>query len=441
MLWINARVFKYGVPLISLALFGLNASVIRWGDSLRAYGAGMALAILIGIMIWRIAERPAPRRLVLAALSAVAAVQILYFDAPVVLAFCTAGIVVAILRKNYQSAFGIFAVGAIAALSLTVYVPVIRAAATWNTLVTVPNYDLPWFRFKLAEAISPLGGAATSAWVFVVLVAIWLCVRQLVLKPPASELNQAKVAFAVTALIVIGLSHFAFLKTLSYVTQPWYYLTLLAVTAVTVDIISGTLVVTPRMRVVRLIIAVAAAAASIVPATRYATERITNVDEVARSITTTARPDDMILIAPWYDGVSFTRYYKGSGHIVTVPDMSFHTFHRYDLISAEMQKRDQMEVVRKILEQIRSTLVGGRTVFVVSEGRVWTQNVPQILLPQALIPLDGWKSPMYQKQWSALVGAGVREHAISISTRDLSREGRVSHFENLSLAILRGWRD
>src|SRR3954471_5391046 len=40
-IWWNAWIFSKAPPLFSLLLFALSPTVIRWGDSLRAYGLGV----------------------------------------------------------------------------------------------------------------------------------------------------------------------------------------------------------------------------------------------------------------------------------------------------------------------------------------------------------------------------------------------------------------
>jgi hypothetical protein len=442
MLWLNARAFKYRTPLISLALFALNPSVIRWGDSLRAYGAGMALAILIGITIWRFVERPDTKRFVLAAISAIAGVQVLYYNAPVVLAFCTAGFAVAILARNYRLSLGVILVGALAALSLLAYVPVVRSAATWNPLVTIPNYDHSWFFEKLSDAIAPAGGWATTTWLFVTLTAIWLFVRQVVLKPlELSVQDRRKIEFAVIALIVISLSQYVFLKTLSYVTQPWYYVTLLAVVSVTVDIIFGTLMISPRMRIARLGVAILIATVTALPATQYLRMRMTNVDVAAKSISNQAKSTDLVVVVPWYVGVSFDHYYSGAAPFITIPSIPFHRFHRYDLIAAEMRRSDQAKTLESVLEHIHATLADGKMVFLVSDGPVWKLNEPEKLLPPVDIAHDGWKAPLYHQQWSAILGSALRKHAGSISAPMRDPVHRVSGYENVQLTVIRGWHD
>jgi hypothetical protein len=442
MLWINARVFNYRTPLISLALFALNPSVVRWGDSLRAYGAGMALSILIGITGWRLLEKADTKRFVLAALSAIAGVQVLYYNAPVVLAFCTAGFLCAIAARNYRLAVGVILVGALAAFSLLVYVPVVRGAATWNPLVTIPNYDLSWFSEKLSDAISPAGGWAKAAWMFMTLTAIWLFVRQVVLKPvELLDEDRRKIAFAITALIVVSLSQYLFLKTLSYVTQPWYYLTLLAIVAVTVDIVFGTLMITERMRIARLALAAIIAIVTVIPSTGYVRMRMTNVDVAARAIADEATSEDLVLVVPWYVGVSFDRYYDGAASLITAPNIPFHKYHRYDLIASEMQRSDQAQTLKPVIDQIRTTLLEGKTLFLVSDGPVWKLNEPATLLPPVVIARDGWKAPLYHQQWSAIVGSTLRMHASSISPRILMSTNAVSRYENVNLTVVRGWHD
>jgi hypothetical protein len=56
MIWLNARWLRLGFPLLSLALIGLNPMVIRYGDSIRAYGLGIALMLLVLGAMWRLLD-------------------------------------------------------------------------------------------------------------------------------------------------------------------------------------------------------------------------------------------------------------------------------------------------------------------------------------------------------------------------------------------------
>src|SRR5882724_10326638 len=44
--WFNARAVGQGVPLLSLALFGLSPTFLTWGTTVGGYGFGAVLIIL-----------------------------------------------------------------------------------------------------------------------------------------------------------------------------------------------------------------------------------------------------------------------------------------------------------------------------------------------------------------------------------------------------------
>jgi hypothetical protein len=87
-LFIALRRIAGTLPLLSLLLVAANPSVIRFGDTLRAYGLGLLLAILLAVALWELSLRVTRGRIALAALLAILAVQCLYHDAVVVLALC-----------------------------------------------------------------------------------------------------------------------------------------------------------------------------------------------------------------------------------------------------------------------------------------------------------------------------------------------------------------
>ena len=43
LLWLNARTVSRDLPVLSLALVGINSLVLQWGDSIRGYGLGTLL--------------------------------------------------------------------------------------------------------------------------------------------------------------------------------------------------------------------------------------------------------------------------------------------------------------------------------------------------------------------------------------------------------------
>ena len=120
-LWLNARAFRIGVPLISVALVGFNPMIIRYGDSIRAYGFGTLLILLALAAMWKVVESPTPRRVGLAALTALLSVQCLYHNAILIFAICLGAVAVGFRRRQPKCIILVLMIGGVAAISLLPY--------------------------------------------------------------------------------------------------------------------------------------------------------------------------------------------------------------------------------------------------------------------------------------------------------------------------------
>ena len=101
--WLNARWLRLGFPLITLALIGFNPMVIRYGDSIRAYGLGILLALLTIGAMWRLIESFTLRRVIVALVIAVLSVQSVYYNAVLLFALCLAAATVMLRRRRSES--------------------------------------------------------------------------------------------------------------------------------------------------------------------------------------------------------------------------------------------------------------------------------------------------------------------------------------------------
>src|SRR5437870_1513268 len=106
--WLNARVLRIGVPLVSLTLIGLNPMIIRYGDSIRAYGLGIALVLLALGTMWRLVESFTSGRAAIATLSAILSVQCLYHNSILVFATCLGAAAVTAHRRQFKQMFFVF---------------------------------------------------------------------------------------------------------------------------------------------------------------------------------------------------------------------------------------------------------------------------------------------------------------------------------------------
>ena len=103
-IWLNARLMGFRWPFISLGLLAANLALVRWGDSLRAYGCGSLFIMLALGLIWRLVRAPGGFSFLAASLAAVLSVQTLYHNAFLVLAACVAGWVVCARRRQWKTA-------------------------------------------------------------------------------------------------------------------------------------------------------------------------------------------------------------------------------------------------------------------------------------------------------------------------------------------------
>ena len=103
-LWATVWNARRSPALVGLALLGLNSIIIIYGDSVRAYGLGSLLIVLLaGVMWWFLQSPTWPRTGVLLAV-AVLAVQSLFQNAVLFAAIGGGAWVVCWRRKNFTAA-------------------------------------------------------------------------------------------------------------------------------------------------------------------------------------------------------------------------------------------------------------------------------------------------------------------------------------------------
>ena len=70
---------------------------------------------------------------------------------------------------------------------------------------------------------------------------------------------------------------------------------------------------------------------------------------------------DLVIVYPWYLGVSFSAYYKGTAPWQTMPPLPDHRLHRYDLARAASE---DLRSGDELISRAASVLAGGGTVWV-----------------------------------------------------------------------------
>src|SRR5439155_908791 len=344
--WVNARQLRHSMPLASLVLLAMNPWVVRSGDSIRGYGLGMLLLVLSMGLIWRVIESPTPRRIVCAVSGAVLTVHVVYSAAFLLAAICLAGMVVGLRRKAWSSVVAVAGIGATTASSPVIYWQTVAEAQSWNVLLQVPfSIHLYWER--LSKALAAPYEWVVYAWLalFGATVAAGCLAQWSALAKQLTRRQKDIVWFCTLTEIGAVVGFVIFLRVIRFGTQPWYYLPLIAVVAVSADGVLCTVVAGLPGRALRLG-GVVLLTALIFPASwQRMRMRQSNMDLVAAKLQSLADGRDLIVVSPWFYAVAFQRYYGGSAPWTSVPPLADHRIHRYDLVKKEMSTANAISPV------------------------------------------------------------------------------------------------
>jgi hypothetical protein len=427
--WFASWAMHNGAPLLAVTLAGLNVTMVRAGDSLRAYGLGSALAVIALAFIWRLSCRPSLAAFFCALAAAVLSVQSLYQNAVFVFAACCGGFALCAMERRWRDTLPIFAVGVAAAISLLPYIPLI-AGAHWYVIYKLGfRFSHGWKQLSAATG-SPV---PVFTWVWV---ALWIGALAAAIsvlfwsRDRLPEHVRGLILFGDISLVLGAAGYALFLKLSEYPTQPWNYVPLMAFSAVCLD---GILLADWRWaRPAAMILAAVTIATAFVfelPAVKC---RQTNIDLIAAGLSTEVAPNDYLIVHPFFCGVTFKRYYKAAASWTTLPPLEDYTLQRYDLFKAKMQTQDP---IAPVLDRITSTLQSGNRVWLVGTIPFTEQPLSEIL-PAPNNPFAGPYSFYWGVQVSQFLSAHCQRSAVVIAPST----NCVTPVENLPIAVVTGWK-
>ncbi len=436
-LWWNAWTFSKSPPLLSLLLFGLSPTLIRWGDSLRAYGLGVFFLILALGLIWRVTRSPLRRNYLFALGAAVLAVQSLYQSTFLIAAFCLAGGITVARRRDSKRALLIISIAVGAAVSLLPYLGVIGRANQWN-VVTETGLDLPRIWLVLHRALSD--PSPLMFWLWVLLLAAAIAAGSVFLFSKNNEIAGADrdaAWFLMAAIGAVTIAYYTFLTFLKFPTEVWYYLAGIAVVAVAIDALLVRVPRTDWARVTRLAAVVVFVAMLIGGIWQHVHVRMTNLDIVAARLNREAGDGDLILVHPWFCGPTFDRYYKGNAPWLTLPPLADRQLQRLDLFKEQMQLDAP---VQPVLEKMEATLREGHVVWLVGYYPFSTPPRPAPAIPRPGEGPGGWNEAPYMMAYGAQVAYFLQAHASQTKAVKLDLTQPVNPFENFPVIAVSGWR-
>lgn len=442
MLWCNARRIGQTFPFCSLVLIAANPAVLCYGDSLRAYGLGSLTMLVVTLLVWNLVRAPTWWRTALALATCMLAVNSAYYNSVMLLALCIAGAVAGLCQRNWRIPLLLFVVGGGAACSLYLLDwQHIISSREWNEMVKQPVTAaslLGWF----TDTVNLSAQWAVYAWcgVFVAALAghmrVWAATRQ----TPLDPVRQRSILFFTLALAVPA-CYLAFLLIVSYPTTFWYYVSIMTFLAASLDIGLESLAVwTPGRRIVRIGLFLILAALLLPTTYRKSGMRMTNVDLIAQVLEKHAGPRDLIVIYPWWPGISFQRYYHGPTPWTTLPRIRHLLVHRMDELKEKMTAED---AIREELTAIESTLKRGNRVWIVGSldfnsapGKDAGKPADEIVrLPPAPNAPTGWLEGPYLSMWSQEASSAISKHAQQILLVELPHAELVNQYEDLPLFV------
>jgi hypothetical protein len=378
---------------------------------------------------------PSAGRFIAAALAAVLSVQCLYQNAFLLFAICVAGCFVCFRRGQDRTALILIGVGAVAAASLVPYIGLITLAQR-SFVVARTGLDAGLVWSNLCDALGTPMVWPTVVWLGLCVAA---AVRGLWFVGPSSgrrRIGDEDVPLFAAITLSLGLlSFFLFIAIARLPTQPWYWLPPMVVAAVCVDAALGNWL--DRYRGWRLGLAALMAFVPLITGVSLAKYRQTNIDLVAARLHERAKPNDLILIYPWFCGVTFNHYYHGLTPWTTLPALPKFPVARYDLLRERLAATAP---IKPVLDQIAQTLGSGNRLWIVGE---LPEPEPGETIPPDLPPApegpDGWADVPYSYVWGRQTESFIAAHGWKIEAVPTGSGDPVNLYEKASLAVVKGW--
>lgn len=431
--WAASRMMGKGLPLLSLALVAVNPIVIRYGDSIRGYGLGMAFILLTMGLIWRFIEKPKLGRGLFATVMAIVSVQTLYQNAFFLLAICVAGTVVSFRQRRPSKALGILGMGFTAALSLLPYVNPIREAQSWWA---ISQYGTS-LRISLNHIVH-LTGPFLAVWVVVVVLAAVIGIGPSVAAPGREpDRDRVELPLFGSIVLVLGTIGFAvFIRLTGLPTQIWYYVPVLCFSVLCCDAVLPRALPVTTIGVLLIVIGALVVSSSAYSALRW---RQTNGDLLAAQVSKDANASDLIIVHPWYYGLTFAYYYRGVAPWATLPPIDDYRFYRYDLIKAKLQMTN---AIVPVLERVESTLRSGNRVYIVGNLPLppFDAKAPPGPPPAPYGPL-GWADQPYSQAWGLELGYLLEHHVthVTLLVDPATNAIPINPEERMTITVTRGW--
>ena len=257
-LWLCAHWMGSRAPILSFALLGSLPAFLFIMGANRAYGLAACLLVLSFGMIWRMVESPSKSRVLGAGLVSFLFAHCVYYDVVFLCAMLAGGAAVTIRRRRWKTLWALMGIGVVSGASLAIYLPIIHQGSAYVPIIRAPFFNLSDVWYGLCDALAarssanPGGPNGPQILFWVELLLGGSVVALVMQRAPGRQAQNQEAGTAVAARVradralfcvvsmLLGIAGcFAFLVKLQFFLQPWYYLEVLALCAISLDGILG----------------------------------------------------------------------------------------------------------------------------------------------------------------------------------------------------------
>ena len=460
-LWLCQRWLGGRTPILSIALLGGLPALIFIVGANRAYGLAGCLLVLSFGKIWRVLESPTKSRIFSASFICLLFAQCVYYDVIFLGAMLAAGALVGIRRQQWKILWMMAGIGLVAAASLFIYSPIMHPSSEYLSFWRSPFFDTTTLWTGLGDALAarssanPDGANGPQIWIWIALLLAGIIVAVIMQRTRVRQRSKPEVAsknanpdrsdlalFCVTSVVLGIIGYIGFLLKLQFFVQPWYYVEILILCAISLDgILSASWPALRPWGLARIGFLVMMMILNAAPAWAEAHTRRSNLDVVAAFLSHNASVGDLIVVQEAWEGITFNRYYRGQAQWLSVPPIDSHEVHRIDLVMAEM---NQPEAMAPVLRAITNTLTSGHHVWVVGSMPIARSKDappgPTPLPPRPPEMPTRWWVGSYLYWWNQQVTTLLLDHAQQEKAETIAAPGPVNHFEDVSVVRFTGYK-
>jgi hypothetical protein len=299
----------------------------------------------------------------------------------------------------------------LAAFSLLIYVPIIRAYQADTGMGTESlRLDAGVVASRFTDAVTGKSNYVFVLWTMLGLMAAWLMItRSLRQHGEGRRSNPSLSLFCVMTALVAAAAGLAFFLASGNLPWSWHFIPFLALAGVIIEVGLRPVSSSFWFASLRVLLACAVIGASLPTLWKLSHLRRTNMDIVSETLSTSAAAEDLIIVNPFWYSPSFRYYYRGKADWMTLPPIPTDDRSRVGPFGPYRKLMATPNALEPAMRRIEATLASGKTVWVVGTILFLPPNATPPVLSVAPDPEFGWSYEAYFRAWTMQMGYSLQQ--------------------------------